>query len=373
MSKRLFDANGVPTEPQSSGLPDFADDSASEANPYIMKGRLTAGVSRGAWSIVNLTDYQHDIDVEGDWRLGDNASKLFNQVSNIASDSNGVVTANKFYDNSPHTYVQYVKEVTVNLDEGIVKNAPVTGVDVWFRWMPSTAFSMYVRDVNGKITGTTDVGYRGQQDVPDDGWQKRGPSTIEELPSTAVWEPTEWSFIGTRFEPSFSVTVPMAAQFKTWEGIWAANQALTPPTKVDKTSKTAVNNFINSNFPEMWFQIIVTGHSTWKPDRYNYRWVGEDVSDSYNFIDIPTWESTKQYWTRDSAGIIGGGIYYWKVGERFTAKGGSEYNYQAIGYLPWNPHYGASKTDRWNTYRRQRNTFGDVAIFAPRRWRKWAV
>ena len=85
LSKRLCHAEGIPTEPQVSGLPDFTDDSVIEANPYIMRGRLTSGLSRGVWSTINLPEYQYDADVDSNWISGANQSKLYKQLSVIAS------------------------------------------------------------------------------------------------------------------------------------------------------------------------------------------------------------------------------------------------------------------------------------------------
>lgn len=364
MSKRLFHAEGVPTEPQVSGLPDFTDESVIEANPYIMRGRLTSGLSRGVWSAINLPDYQYDTDTDSNWASGSNASKLYKQLSVIASNP---VTSSKFYDTSANSYIEYVKEVTVNLDEVAAQNAPTTGVDVWFRWMPSNAFQTFTFTtpgnlINGLAPPTYDFVDAPAQldDIPSGGWQLNGMSSIDQNYSVnPYWEPTEWSFVGTRFATSFSVAIPIPQEYRDWEGYW---EGLGGGKPADGFRKLHVNDYFN----DVWFQILVTGHSSWKPDRFNYRWIGN--TDQYTSSDFDTgmWATYQRYW---SEGAANGAINNSKVGEFFTDTRVEAGNYRTAGYLPWNPHYGMTKSDQWNTYRRQRTTFGDIAIFAPRRWR----
>ena len=363
MSKRLFHAEGIPTEPQVSGLPDFTDDSVIEANPYIMRGRLTSGLSRGVWSTINLPEYQYDADVDSNWISGANQSKLYKQLSVIASNP---VTSSKFYDTSANSYIEYVKEVTVNLDEVAAQNAPTTGVDVWFRWMPGTAFQTFNfggagGTINGLSAAFIDTS-ASIDDIPSGGWQKDGKSAINQSDSgsTQFWEPSEWSFVGTRFATSFSVAIPIPQEYRDWEAYW---EGLGGGKPADGFRKVHVNDYFN----DVWFQILVTGHSSWKPDRFNYRWIGN--TDQYISSDFDTgmWTTYQRYW---SEGAANGAINNSKVGEFFIDTRVEASNYRTAGYLPWNPHYGMTKSDQWNTYRRQRTTFGDIAIFAPRRWRK---
>ena len=61
-------------------------------------------------SPVSLPEYQYGVNSEGEWT----DSKVYNQLSTIGSDA---VVSNRFYDDSENSYIKYVKEVTVNLDE----------------------------------------------------------------------------------------------------------------------------------------------------------------------------------------------------------------------------------------------------------------
>lgn len=437
MSKRVFRPETIPTEQQEVNSPDFSDDSIIiDNNPFIMRGRMVAGINAGVWSPVNLTPYKYDENVNGGWT----DSTLYDQVSSIGSDATvGVVTASKFYDDSAHTYVQFVKELTINLNGEDVVNAPTTGVDVWFRWMPPAAFKKYTLNEGNKITGVTTSSYNCPRETPCGSWQKPPPHSPQ-YSTDDYWEPTDWQFIGTRYEVSFNVTVPMPPNFNEWIGIWRSKQSSGTPININDAS--SVEFYINQNFPDVWFQVLVSGHSTWKPDKYNYRWIGN--TDEYveaDFVDNSTWNAYRQYWAVQngtytwssntitvtssghghsigdsvylnftSGGAIGNGdafrivnvpnantftvdfdgsgtsgnvtISLIKVGDKFVSHNddGSVWNYYAIGYLPWNPHYGKTLVDYGspdysifeNTYRRQRTTFGDVAIFSPKRWRKWA-
>lgn len=372
MSKRVFQAGGVPTEPQISGSPDFNDETVVEANPFVMRGRMVAGVNTGIWSPVSLPEYQYGVNSEGEWT----DSKVYNQLSTIGSDA---VVSNRFYDDSENSYIKYVKEVTVNLDEVAGVNAPITGVDVWFRWMPADAFQAFNHvgyELSGLINGlsgyTTTAAFidnsASYDDIPVAAWQKPGMSSTNQANQNATqyWEPPEWTFVGTRFANSFGVAIPMPSAYNEWEEQW--NQLVSKPGDGFRQV------YVNDNFPDVWFQILVTGHSTWKPDRFNYRWIGN--SDQYLSADFDTgaWASYQQYW---SEGASTGSINDYKVGEYFqdtivrpvTSESVTK-TFRTAGYLPWNPHYGNAQSDKWNTYRRQRTTFGDIAIFAPRRWRK---
>lgn len=355
MSKRLFNAQAIPTEQQVTGSPDFTDDNIMPGNnPYVMRGRMATGGRSGVWSIVNLTDYKYDQDSDGDWADTNNPNQsiLYNSTSTIGVDENGMVIANKYYDNADGAYITYVKEMTVNLNDIDVINAPITGVDVWFRWMPPEAFNKYLWNEGGDIYDTLETGYNCPREVPCGSWQ------------TETWIPNEWKFVGTRYSTSFSVTIPMPAEYREWEGIWE-EEPNKPGTAVGR------QQYVDANFPETWFQFLVTGHSTWKPDKYNYRWIGDtDRFGESSFVNTSAWDDNKRYW---SIGNTGGALGGYKVGDSFISHNdsGDILNRTAVGYLPWNPHYGASQQNVWETYRRQRTTFGDVAIFAPRRWRKW--
>lgn len=373
MSKKLFHPEGVPTEPQVSGQPDFTSDAILEANPYVMRGRMALGQNTGVWSVVNLPEFKYGSDTDGEWTSGTYPSKLYQQKSTVGTGTGEVVTGIKFYDTSQNSYIEYVKEITINLDEDAAVNAPTTGVDVWFRWMPALAFQTFsFEGSGGKINGLRSDFVDTPQsidDIPVGAWQKNGKSSIDQVDaSNPFWEPSEWSFVGTRFSNSFSVTVPMPPEYTQWEAYW---EGLGVGKPADGFRKLHVNDY----FSEVWFQVLITSHSTWKPDKYNYRWIGN--TDQYLSADFDTgmWTTYQRYW---SEGASTGAINDAKVGEyvadlrtRPVTSTSVTNTYRTAGYLPWNPHYGMTKTDQWNTYRRQRTTFGDIAIFAPRRWRKW--
>jgi hypothetical protein len=337
---------------------------------------MTTGSRDGVWSPVNLTQYKSDPNV--DWYWADvnnpNASKVYKQLSTIGTDAtSGVVTASKFYDATQYSYIQYVKEVSINLSDRGVVNAPITGVDVWLRWMPKEAFNKYTFNGSNKINGILTTGYNCPRESPCNSWQ------------TESWIPSEWQFVGTRYETSFTLTVPLPPEYSEWEGMW--NDLVSKPA--DSGTSTSTTNlrlqYVNNNFPDVWFQVLVTGHATWKPDRYNYRWIGNtDVYTQADYVDVATWKANRFYWTSDHPDVDV--VTPYKVGDYFISHNddGSVWNYRAVGYLPWNPYYGATVPDRaeadrggilvsnrWTTFRRQRTTFGDIALFAPKRWRKW--
>lgn len=165
----------------------------------------------------------------------------------------------------------YVSAVNINLVEN--SKYAVTGVNVWFRWMENAMFE------------TTPSG-----DIPTAYQQKTG---------TAYPATPEWALIGSYSASSFTTSIPRS-----------------------------------SSLADKYFQILITDNTTIKPDRFNYRWVGN--------LNVSPLE---------------------KIGESVSTSG-----YQP-GYLPWNPEYSAATTGNpWSRYMRQRSTLQDIALFVPQRW-----
>lgn len=354
MSKVVFKPDGVPTEPQAIGEPDFSSDSIIDgSNPFIMRSRARAGSLAGVWVPPSLIEYKSDANSDGSWATGSDSSKLYEQLSTIGA-SGSTSIASRFYAASPNSYVDYVKETTINLDAATVVNAAITGVDVWFRWLPKAAFKRFAF-TGSKISGVTSTGYNCPLDEPCGSWQDE------------AYVPPEWTFVGTRASQSFSVTIPIPDEYRQFEATWAAEAS--KPTD-SGSPRNLRKQYVDANFIDVWFQILVTGHSTWKPNPYNYRWIGD--TGRYVESDYATgqWASLRRYW---SSGAPAGSIGNYRVGEYFNShlNDRSVANYRVAGYLPWNPFYGAAVQTGWDTYRRQRTTFGDIAIFAPRRWRKY--
>jgi hypothetical protein len=246
---------------------DYEDDSIFvDGNPYIMRARMTtkAGAA-GPWSSVQLPDYMADLmGVSDPW--GSTALAL-----QKASLDTG--TQSTYYDGTG--FNTYVSAVNINLEEN--PNQAVTGVNVWFRWMPSSLF----------------------ESTPSN----NPPATMQQkVPTASNGQPQEWALAGTYNSSSFTTAIPR---------------------KTDVSDTNA------------YFQILVTDNTTTKPNKYNYRWIGN------------TSVSPKS-----------------KIGEAYTGP--------TRGYVPWNPWYAASvagAASAWTTYARQRSTLQDIALFYPRKWR----
>lgn len=357
MSKRIFDPALVPVQQQSVDSPDFNSDMIMSANPYVMRGRMATGNKsrRGTWSVVNLIDFKTDSPTGYQWASEPDISKLYKQTSYL----NVSKWSNKFFDESQYAYVPHVDTVTITLDDSDVINAPITGVDVWFRWMPMEAFDGYSFDGSDKINGVLTTTWNCTRETPCGSWQDE------------AWSPTEWQYAGSHTTSSFTVTVPMPVAFKELEQAWAAES----PKPTGTAITTWINDWFFNNKKDLWFQILVTGHSTWKPNPYNYRWIGiTDKLVQADFANSGLWSTYRRYWTADNPSGDGA-LGQYKVGESFISHkdNGAVQFYNAVGYLPWNPYYGKTINNEWNTYHRQRTTFGDIALFAPKRWRKTYV
>lgn len=320
MTKKIFDPSLVPTQPQNATNPDFTDDSIIPGgNPYLMRARMaTAGGSRGAWSVVNLVDYQAELSSEVAPWATHNQSLLYNQKSY----SKIIHEANKFFDSGQTKYIKHVETMGITLDENVVVNAPITGVSVWFRWMRKEAFKgwTFSGDVaNGYTTTVCD------RESPCSRWQ------------VETYDPGEWQFMGNHVGTSFSIAIPLPTS--TWNAFIAS-----------------LGSNPNAVPEQIWFQMLVSANTTSAPNKYNYRWIGTtNQQTQFSGITAPSWCSA---------------VGNYKVGESYVSHddAGNILDANARGYLPWNPYYGASINNTWDTFKRQRNTFADVALFAPRRW-----
>ena len=186
-----------------------------------------------------------------------------------------VGTQSTFFDGSAFT--PYVSAVNINLVSSI--SLAVTGANVWFRWMPSAMF----------------------ESAPPAPGSSLGPPLNVSQKEPSSYVPSDWQLIGSYTASSFTTAIPR---------------------KSDPLTDTSEH-----------FQILVTHNTTIKPDKYNYRWVG-NLAASY------------------------------KLGEPYNDSGTKR------GYLPWNPGYGAAiGGTQWSNYARQRTTMQDIALFYPRRWR----
>lgn len=209
MSKQVFDPRTVPMYPQTATQKvtpiDYDSDTIFEqGNPYIMRARLvTQAGSVGPWSPVQLPDFQSDdMTVNDPW----GSSIVATQKSSL-----DISTTSTYYDGGG--FNTYVSAVNINLLEN--SNQAVTGVNVWFRWMPSSLF----------------------ESTPSN----NPPSGMnQKVPTASNGVPQEWVLAGTYNSSSFTTAIPR---------------------KADVSDTNA------------YFQILVTDNTTIKPNKYNYRWL----------------------------------------------------------------------------------------------------
>lgn len=181
------------------------DNIFANGNPYIMRARMvTKAGAAGPWSAVQLSSYTTDNMSAGDpW----GSTILANQKASLDFGETST-----YYDGSG--FNTYVSAVNINLEEN--SNQSVTGVNVWFRWMPSTLF----------------------ESTPS----LSPPASMQQkVPTASGGEPQDWILAGTYNASSFTTAVPR------------------------RTDVSDAN---------MYFQVLVTDNTTIKPNKYNYRWIG---------------------------------------------------------------------------------------------------
>ncbi len=213
MSKKIFDPRTVPLYPQSATgetidfdsdeivVVDPINDPTVTGNKYIMRTRITTQAGwKGPWSPVWLPDYQ--VDTYASSGTPWSTSMLTGQLATLDLGQTSTV-----YHQS--TNKEFVSAVNINLIED--PKYAVTGVNVWFRWMPDT---MFINSVTG--------------DIPTGYDQKTGTDYV----------PSEWIKIGTYQASSFTTAIPRS-----------------------------------SDFTNKYFQILITDNTSIKPNKYNYRWV----------------------------------------------------------------------------------------------------
>lgn len=185
-----------------------SDEIFDKGNPYVMRSRMvTKSGAAGPWSAIQLPDFQVDV------MDGTESDPWASSALAVQKASLDIGTYSSYYDGSGggSGFNNYVSAVNINLLEN--QNQAVTGVNVWFRWMP---FSLFESTPTGN---------------PPSGMNQK-------VPTAADGQPSEWSLVGTYNSSSFTTVIP-------------------------RKSDTA----------DSYFQILVTDNTIVKPSRYNYRWL----------------------------------------------------------------------------------------------------